>query len=178
MKYVALLRGINVGGKSRVEMVRLKSTFEKAGLTDVKTYINSGNIIFRDETRSNKELVQILEQAIESDFGFYVKVLVRDQENILKIAEELPDDWTNDKAMKCNVMFLWERFDKPEVLESLTIKPDIDDVKYVAGAILWRVDKDKVTRSGMLKIIGTDLYRHMTIRNCNTLRKLRSMTEN
>lgn len=56
MKYVALLRGINVGGKSRVEMARLKSTFEKSGLTEVKTYINSGNIIFRDETRSNKEL--------------------------------------------------------------------------------------------------------------------------
>ncbi len=74
--------------------------------------------------------------------------------------------------MKCDIMFLWEHMDKPNILKQLTIKPEIEEVKYVSGAILWRVDRTSVTKSGMMKLVGTELYRHMTIRNCNTTRKL------
>lgn len=175
MKYVALLRGINVGGNNKVEMKRLKETFETVGTTDVVTYINSGNIIFTDTTHSAKELVTLLEKAILKDFGFAVKVLVRDANNIHKVVKALPSDWKNDATMKCDVMFLWEKYDDKGVLDELTIKPGLDDVKYVDGAILWRVDKKNVTRSGMMKMVGTDLYKHMTIRNCNTARKLAAL---
>ena len=77
--------------------------------------------------------------------------------------------------MRCYVMFLWEEADEPTVLDRLTIKKDIDDVKYVPGAVIWRVDRDKVTRSGMAKLTSDDLYREMTIRSCNTVRKLADM---
>jgi len=65
--------------------------------------------------------------------------------------------------------------DKRNVLKRLTVKKGIDDVKYVSGAVIWRVDRDKLTRSGMMKLTSDELYRQMTIRNCNTVRKLADM---
>jgi uncharacterized protein (DUF1697 family) len=88
-------------------------------------------------------------------------VLIRDLPAIKRVTKALPDTWTNDANMKCDVMFLWEGFDR----------------KDVPGAIIWRVDRSNQTKSGMIKIVGTDLYKGMTIRNCNTVRKLAEMME-
>ena len=171
MIYVALLRGINVGGNNKVEMKRLKAVFEQAGMENVSTYINSGNVFFTSNQQS-KVIVPALEKAIKDEFGFAIKVLVRDLETIQKVINTLPDEWQNNDQMKCDVMFLWESIDSQKIMDKLTIKPDIDDVLYVNGALLWRVDRKNVTRSGMMKLVGTNLYAHMTIRNCNTARKL------
>lgn len=175
MIYVALLRGINVGGNNKVEMKRLKAVFEQAGMTDVVTYINSGNVIFQSMQKDEKKLTGILEKAIEAEFGFYVKVLVRSQATMAAIADVLPDGWVNDTATKTDVLFLWEGYDNSDTVKLLAIKPDIDRIIYVPGAILWSVDRVNVTKSGLVKIIGTDLYRHVTVRNCNTFRKLMTL---
>lgn len=175
MTYVALLRGINVGGKNKVAMPRLKKTFEAVGLTDVTTYINSGNVIFKDTRRRPATIVSALEKAIENDFGFPIRVLLRDLPAIKKVIRVLPDTWTNDEKMKCDVMFLWERVDRKGIVKDLKIKPEIEDLVYVAGALIWRVDRPAITRSGMMKMVGTDLYKAMTIRNCNTVRKLAAL---
>lgn len=172
MTYVAFLRGINVGGKNKVAMPRLKETFEAVGLTEVTTYINSGNVIFKDTKRKPATIVSALEKAIEKDLGFPIKVLIRDLPAIRKVIKALPDTWSNDQKMKCDVMFLWESVDRKGILKDLKIKPDIEDVVYVPGALIWRVDRPAITRSGMMRIAGSDLYRAMTIRNCNTVRKL------
>lgn len=174
MDYVALLRGINVGGKKRVEMARLRGSFERMGFSDVQTYINSGNVIFRHGRAPDEKAI---ENALESDFGFEIKVVVRDRKSIETVVEALPDDWVNDATMKCDVMFLWAHVDNPDVLDQVTVKPGIDDVKYVDGALLWRVDRPNVTRSGMNKIAGSELIKEMTIRNCNTVRKLAALME-
>lgn len=175
MKYVALLRGINVGGNRKVDMKELKATFERAGMLEVLTYINSGNVIFRDDDSDPSELARLLESAIESSFGFPVKVILRDADNIRALVEALPDDWSNGPDSKCDVMFLGDEVDGEDILGQLTIKPEIDDVRYVAGAVLWRVDRTNATRSGMMKLVGTQLYANMTVRNCNTARKLHSL---
>lgn len=172
MVYVALLRGINVGGNNKVDMRLLTSTFERAGMTDVRTYINSGNVIFRHELAAPALLAEVLERAVEEGFGFRVRVLVRDAAAIAALAMALPASWANDAAAKCDVMFLADELDTPEVLDRMTIKPGIDEVLYAPGAVLWRVERPKVTRSGMMKLVGTETYRQMTVRNCNTLRKL------
>ena len=177
MVYVALLRGINVGGKNKMEMARLKATFESAGMKDVTTYINSGNVVFTDNRRKPATITRTLEKVIEAHFGFAIKVLIRDLPSIKKLLKALPDSWTNDSKMRCDVLFLWESFDKKEVLNELSWKPEIEDVVYVSGAVIWRIDRPNVNRSRLFKIIGTDLYRGMTIRNCNTVRKLAELME-
>lgn len=177
MIYVALLRGINVGGNNKVDMKELKKVFEEAGMSLVKTYINSGNIIFADRDHGQEELPAILEAAILAHFNLSIRVLVYSFDEFQRIAASIPDNWTNDQNMKSDVWFLWPETDDAAVLEELTIKPEIDRVKYVPGAVLWSVDKAYVTKSGMQKVIGTKLYKLVTIRNVNTVRKLTGLME-
>lgn len=176
MIYVALLRGINVGGNKKVDMTTLKTTFENAGAENVRTYINSGNVIFGDD-RPAAELADTLEKAIETEFGFHVKVLLRDIDGIRRLEDAIPDDWVNDKTERTDVWFLWEDHDSPDVIERLTIKDGIDEVFYVEGAVVWRADGAQLTKSGRGKVIGTELYKSLTARNVNTVRKIRSLME-
>lgn len=175
MIYAALLRGINVGGNNKVNMKELKHVFEEAGMTAVKTYINSGNIVFADADRPKGEIMSVLEEAIFAHFGLRIKVLVYSIDEYTRIAEAVPDDWTNDDRLKSDVLFLWEEADDESVMEQLPLKPAIDRAQYVPGAILWSVDRDQVTKSGMVKIVGTKLYKLVTIRNVNSVRKIHGL---
>jgi len=175
--YVALLRGINVGGKNKVDMKQLKVVFEDAGMTSVRTYINSGNVIFSSSDRSRARLAGLLEKAIAHKFGFKIAVLVRDLRSMRTVMKALPKSWVNDATMRCDVMFLWDDVARASVVKELAIKPEIEEVKYVAGALLWRVDRKGVTRSGQMQMARSPLYKKMTIRNCNTARKLLELME-
>ncbi|MGH2788243.1 MAG: DUF1697 domain-containing protein [Actinomycetota bacterium] len=177
MTYLALLRGVNVGGKNKVEMKQLKTVFEEAGMTSVKTYINSGNVIFSTTLRGRPRLVRLLEGAIAQRFGFRIDVLLRDVKSMKAVVKALPTHWTNDKTMKCDVMFLRDDVDRPSILKQLPFKPELEDVRYAPGAVIWRVDRKNVTRSGMMRLVGTPLYKRMTIRNSNTTRKLLELME-
>lgn len=177
MIYVALLRGINVGGKNKVDMKALKAAVEGAGMTSVTTYINSGNVIFASRMRNHENIAARLETAIAEAFGLSIRVLVHDLDTMREVVGALPGHWVNDKTMRCDVMFLWRDAAAPDVIDQLTVKPGIDDVQYAGGAVLWRVDRDKVTRSGMAAMVGTPLYKQMTIRNSNTARKLLELME-
>ncbi len=170
--YVALLRGINVGGKNKVEMAKLKQSFEQLGFLAVRTFIASGNVVFRADTNDQVVLVGKIEAKIEADFGLKVKVLLRDLKSIGNLVEDIPATWVNDKAMKCDVMFLWQAVDSEDVLKQLPFDAAIEDVKYVPGAVVWRIDRSNQRKSRMEKIIGTKLHQQMTVRNPNTVRAL------
>jgi uncharacterized protein (DUF1697 family) len=87
--YVALLRGVNVGGRAKVDMRELKKQFEKLGCEDVRTYINSGNVIFRDRRREST-LTRVLEDALGR------RVAVRSLTDIQALCARIPADWAND----------------------------------------------------------------------------------
>jgi uncharacterized protein (DUF1697 family) len=72
-------------------------------------------------------------------------------------------------------MFLWKEADSPDVLEQLAANPEVDIVKYVSGAILWNLHRTNYNKSALPKLIGTKVYKQMTVRNVNTLRKLNQM---
>lgn len=176
MTYVALLRGINVGGNSKVEMPKLKQAFERLGLKEVSTYINSGNVIFKTD-KNPHQLVPVIEQKIERDFGLQVPVVIRSLPQIQAINKALPKSWLTNKEVRTDVMFLWEDVASPDVLDQLTIRSEIDKVKYIDGTVIWHVTRQNQTKSGLLKIMGTSLYKRMSIRNSNTLRKLCELME-
>ena len=172
MRYVALLRGVNVGGNGKVDMRELASVFEAAGLSRVKTYINSGNVLFDFDGADRDALTHDLEAAIEGRFGAAIRVLVKSQPEVASIVAALPDDWTNDDAMKCDVFFLWPSVDSPGIVDELPYDPAIDDVRYTPGAVLRSVARENAAKSKLTRISGTPLYQAMTIRNCNTARRL------
>jgi uncharacterized protein (DUF1697 family) len=172
MRYVDLLRGINVGGNNKVAMADLKDIVARIGGKDVRTYINSGNVIFDHAGRSPAGVAQKVEQAIADDLGLQIRVLVLKASELARITGKIPGSWSNDKTMRSDVVFLWDDVDTPGVIDELPIRDGIDEVTYVPGALLWRIDTADRNKSGKGKLVGSAIYRSMTIRNVNTVRKL------
>ena len=176
MTYVAFLRGVNVGGKSIVSMAAIKEALVAIGLLDVRTYINSGNVIFSTRASDAKQLTGRIENALEQHSGMAINVLVMDHKTLKKIVDAIPRDWVDDKTMRTYVLLLWKELDDPGILDRLPIKPGVDELKYTPGAVIWRVDRENVGRSQMSRIIGTPLYKKITVRSANTMRKLNELT--
>jgi uncharacterized protein (DUF1697 family) len=177
MVYVALLRGINVGGNAKIEMPRLKALFESLGCENVSTYINSGNVIFRD-SQPPQQLAPLIEKVIAQKLKLPVRVVLRDLANIQKLCQEIPAGWTNDKQQKTDVLFLWDEIDNKDILDKVVINSAIENVRYIAGTLVWNIERENVARGGGIKLIKTNLYRHVTARNINTVRKLRELMSN
>ena len=89
-KYIALLRGINVGGHNKVPMAELRALLTKLGLENVKTYIQTGNIFFQSLIEDNKTLEAKIKTSILDHFGFEVSVLVRTRDQILNVFDNCP----------------------------------------------------------------------------------------
>ena len=171
-KYVALLRGINVGGGRKVSMSELKELFESLNFKNVSTYINSGNVIFE----SSSEKTEQITNAITKKFCFSVPVLAFTARQFKKIESAIPKDWQNDKEQKTDVLFLWPEYDTKTVVSEAPFVKDIDEVLYVSGALIWRINRKFQSKSYMQKgFIGSDLYKNMTARNVNTVRKIASL---
>lgn len=170
--YVALLRGINVGGNNKVEMSVLKKVFEELDFSEVRTYINSGNVIFTTEKSNSKEIIHSIETAIHKKFKFPIRIVIRDAKNIQKLCKEVPSDWTNDKGQRTDILFLWDEFDKKATLDLITKNPNVDTLLYSKGAIIWNIKRKDYRKSGLHKFIGTPVYKNMTARNINTVKKL------
>jgi uncharacterized protein (DUF1697 family) len=172
MRYLALFRGINVGLSKRVSMADLKDGFEAAGMTAVQTYINSGNVIFSTDIVDRAHLIGLLREAVRARTGLDSDLQLRDAHDLAAVVEAMPADWRNDDAMRCDVVFLQADVDQAGLLEELGPRPGIEDAIYVPGAVIWRVDRKDAARSRLTKMMGTPLYSRVTIRNCNTTRKL------
>lgn len=172
MRYVALIRGINVGGANQVSMAALARAFAAAGMSAVRTYINSGNVLFGTDLADRSRLAVLLQQAIQERTGTSTDVHLRDEEELAAVVAAIPAGWTNDAAMKCDVVFLPPDVDGAALLAELGPRPGIEDARHVRGAVVWRVDRKDATRSRLTRLVGTPLYARVTVRNCNTVRKL------
>ena len=171
MKYIALLRGINVGGNRKVEMTRLRKLFESSGYTNVETYLNSGNVIF--ESNSKQDLLQEeIPRKLRNEFGFEIKTLVKNEEEVKQIARAIPEEWENNSEQKTDVAYLFSGIDSEEIIEELPVKKEFIDTRYVKGAIIWNVKKKDYNKSHLNKIISLKHYQLMTVRNVNTARFL------
>ena len=173
--YLAFLRGINVGGKNKVSMLELKKSFEKLGYKDVSTYINSGNVIFNANTDNTQKIASKIEEALFKKFGFVVRTVVRTGVSVRKISKAIPKEWGNDNEQKTDVLFLWPDFESKKSLDFISVIPGIDNLIYVDGAIIWNINRAQYNKSGIKKFIGSELYKNMTARNVNTVRKLAEM---
>ena len=176
MTYVAFLRGVNVGGNSIVSMAAIKEALIALGLSDVRTYINSGNVIFSTRASDVQQLTARIEKALEQHTGIAIKLLLMDHKALKKIVDAIPRNWVDDKTMRTYVLLLWEELDNRRILDRLPMKPGIDELKYTPGAVVWRVDRVNVGRSQMNRLVGTPVYKKITIRSANTMRKLNELT--
>jgi uncharacterized protein (DUF1697 family) len=175
VRYVALLRGINVGGKTLVKMPDLKTCVEGLGFDDVSTYIASGNVLFESAERGPAKLETKIERAIEKRFRLSVKVVVLERAAYARIVKAIPKAWVGDTGIRANVAFVRRGTDAKQIVRELQPDPAIEQVKAVDGAILWATKRTALNRSVMRKLIGGAAYKELTVRNLNTTLKLQEL---
>lgn len=177
-RYIALLRGVNVGGKNRVVMATLKARFEQHGFKDVSTYLNSGNVIFSSERRDVLQLTEDCEKLIEAEFGLKIIVTVVSAKELLEALEQMPDWWNVDKESKHNVIFVIPPTTTEEVINSVgEAKIEYEKVAYHERVIFWSAPIKTFSRSRWSKVVGTKMYSRITIRNANTVNKLAELVQ-
>jgi uncharacterized protein (DUF1697 family) len=174
LKYVALLRGINVGKGARVPMNTLKALLEGLGLSDVVTYLNSGNVVF-DSALSASELTVLISDELERTFGEKIPALVKTSAEMIEIAESIPSEWGSDEGQQTYVAYLFGDVDKPGLVSELPVKKQFMSIFHTPGAIVWNIKRDNYNRSQITKIVGHSSYARMTTRNVNTARKLAAL---
>ena len=174
MRYVALLRGINVGGKSKVPMNDLKATFEKAGYTNVSTYINSGNVVFSTDDKDQKKLTATLEELLTKTFGFDLTVVIRSQAEIDTVITNVPIRWNDGSDVRCYVGFLTDNA-TDEMIAEIPMKEGIDSLKILPGVIYMTTKMEGLTKSYFSKMSSKKIYKQVTIRNYNTTKKIASL---
>jgi len=173
MKFVALLRGINVGGNNKVAMSELKASFEQLGFSNVATYINSGNVIFDSETITDPvKLVLLCEEKIEQQFGFHVICAVISATDLITAVEHAPKWWNKGDA-KHNALFVIAPKTAEEIIAEVgEAKEEYEKVAAYEPIIFWTAPLETFSRTRYSKIVGTKAYKSITIRNANTTLKL------
>jgi uncharacterized protein (DUF1697 family) len=175
--FVALLRGINVGGNNMIKMSALKESFERLGFKDVATYINSGNVLFRTKDTDPRKLEKKIEKMLAGEYQLPCKVVIRSAEEMASLVRKLPKDWTGDKDWRYNVIFLRHTIDSKELVAVLGFKAGIEKVAYVPGTLLWSAHVKDLNRTVMIKLSSHRMFQDMTVRNLNTTKKLHELME-
>ncbi len=171
MRYVALLRGVNVGKSARVPMTALKALLEALGLGDVTTYLNSGNALF-SSSLSAPQLTRLIESELEKAFGQTIPTLVKTCAEVIAIAESIPSEWVSGQGEQTYVAYLFSEVDDPVLVSELPVRAEYLSIFYTPGAIVWNIRRENYNRSHITKIAGHSSYARMTTRNVNTARKL------
>ena len=173
MKYIALLRGINVGGNNIIKMADLKAAFENKGFQNVATYINSGNVLF-DSELDETAVKSDCEDLIESGFGLKIPVGIISAGELLDALAHAPDWWNSDPESKHNAIFVIPPATTEEICAQVgEIKPEYEKLAYHGKVLFWSAPMETFSRTRLTKIVQSKAaYNAITIRNANTALKL------
>ncbi len=175
MRYVALLRGINVTGKNMIKMEMLRDTFTALGFKNVKSYINSGNLVFETAKTDDGKLAKKIHDAIQKDFGFNISVMVRSMAEIEEIVAWDPFKGQFESHKDVHVFFLNEKL-TDEQEERLLAQGNENELFAILGRHIACLLKIHITDSAVGKgFIDKKLKVAATGRNWRTVTKLAEM---
>lgn len=172
-KYIAFLRGINVGGKNKIAMPALKTAFEAIGFSNVITYINSGNIMFTTGIRDIGELVSQSEAAIADKFGLAIPVTIVSADELSELVKHAPAWWNQDRESIHYAIFVIAPAGPAEIFAAVgEIKPEYEQVDHYGNVIFWSAPRETFSKTRWSKIAASSVNNKVTIRNANTVSKL------
>ena len=176
--YVALLRGINVGGNNLIRMVALKACFEAHRFRDVVTYIQSGNVVFTAPGANQQQLTPRIEKALSKTFAYQSRVVVRSLEQMKETVANAPRGFGRQPTVyRYDVVFLKDPLTPDDALKSMSVKAGVDRVWAGERELYSSRLISKATQSRLSQVVGTPAYQYMTIRNWNTTGKLLQLME-
>ncbi len=171
--YLALLRGVNVSGKSLVAMANLRAALAEAGLADVQTYIQSGNVIFTSGVKDTGKLAALIGNAIAKHFDMNVGVVVFSHDEWAHIISGAPKWWGKDPEWKHNLLVLLKPYNMDDVIAAVgQLKPDIEAMEPGEGVLYQSMSLKLFGRTTSGKLSSSPIYKKMTVRNYNTATKL------
>ena len=178
-QYIALLRGINVGGKNLIRMADLKTSFEDQGLRSVSTYIASGNVLFESSERSAARLTQQIEHLLSAAFNHYkASVVLRTKAQMRSVVERAPKGFGSQPSRyRSDVLFLMPPARASAVLKSLPTKEGVDQAKAGPGVIYWSRLASRASSSRLSRVASMPIYKSMTIRSWSTTVKLAELMD-
>lgn len=177
-KYVALLRGINVGGNNTVSMADLKACFEAAGFANVRTYINSGNVLFESPETNVQQLTKTVNALLSDQIDCQPKAVVKSHAEVQRIVDGAPKGFgAQPDKYRYNVIFVMPPLTADEAFKDMPLREGVDKAAAGEDAIYHTRLNARATQSWLNKIIGTPNYQNMTIRNWNTTSKLLALLE-
>jgi uncharacterized protein (DUF1697 family) len=168
--YLALLRGVNVGGKNKVPMADLKRAFEGLGYSNVRTYIASGNVMCQSSKKA-EQLTDEIERLLAGEFDLTVsraRVLVLTDEQMQQVVDQAPEGFGAEPGTYRYYVYFLMGIPPGEALAAFELKPEVDAVWTGARAIYSRQLLSRLTQSRINKIASSQVYKSMTIRNWNT----------
>lgn len=177
--YLALLRGINVGGKNKVPMAGLKELLEEIGLEDVRTYIQSGNVIFRSNLAA-ATIARKIEAGLTSSFKLddaLIKVLAISRDELKSVIDKRPKGFGDEPGKyHSDAIFLMD-IDRDEAFAVFAPRDGVDKVWPGEGVIYSQRLSAERTKSRLGRIVASPLYKSMTIRSWQTTQKLLALMD-
>ncbi len=175
--YVALLRGINVGGRNIIRMVDLRDCLTRAGFADVSTYIQSGNVLFRGSGKG-EALVDRMRQALVKRFAYDAPIVLRSRRQLENVIKRAPPSYGDEpKRYRYDVLYLLPGLSPRTALAQVPAHPEIDTVHAGPGVLYFSRRVDGLSRSRLSQLAALPLYQRVTVRNWNTTVKLRALLE-
>ena len=172
-EYIALLRGINVGGNNIIKMSDLKTAFERRGFQNVSTYINSGNILF-DSELEEVPVKTACENLIAEDFGLDIPVCIISSADLIDALFHAPDWWNNNPDARHDVFFIIPPMKAEQIVAHIgQIKEEYENLAFHDRVIFWSAPMATFSRTRVSKLSRDKaMYRAITVRNANTALKL------
>jgi uncharacterized protein (DUF1697 family) len=174
--YLALLRGINVGGKNLVKMTELRSAFDELGFDDVATYIQSGNVVFRAPRERGDALTARIESELGRRFGVELKVVLLTEAQLRGVVADAPRGFGGDSHL-CDVIFLRKPLTVKRVMGLVDLRDGIDRAWAGKGVVYFSRLAARASGSRISKLVARPEYQDMTIRSWTTTRKLLALMD-
>lgn len=173
-KYVAFLRGINVGGNTIVPMSKLQTLFGELGCTHVKTLLNSGNVLFTSSETNRDKLTKTIEEKLQKIFSFPIAVMLRTENDIRSLVAADPfKSVSMNPPIRCHITFFAE---KPRVDCKL---PEGTNCKIIAifdDAICWTIELSPDFKTpDVMKLLEKSFGKTITTRTWNTVVKVSTL---
>ncbi|PKL84011.1 MAG: hypothetical protein CVV24_02125 [Ignavibacteriae bacterium HGW-Ignavibacteriae-3] len=177
IKYLALLRGINVGGKNLIKMDELRRLFETVEFENVRTYIQSGNVLFESTEMNDKIIAAKLEAALKKHLGEVIPVFIRTADELGAIAKLNPfKKITTASSTKLYVSFLNDELKKKPELPHISPKNDVEIIE-IRKREVYSLTKEIKGRSGFPNnFVEKEYAIPATTRNWSTVCKLFELT--
>jgi uncharacterized protein (DUF1697 family) len=175
-RYVALLRGINVGRNNPIKMTALKACFEKQGFRDVITYIQSGNVLFTARESAADKLTHRIEGVLAATFSYRASLVLRSRKQMQGIVQRAPGGFgTQPTKYRYDVIYLKAPLSASVAMKSVVTAPGVDEARAGIGVLYFSRLISKASKSRLSKLVSLPIYQNMTIRNWSTTTKLLHM---